>query len=228
MNESDFPLRRTLMVGLAVVGLAPLAGCMTKPLRAVNAVEAEAKRFAADPAALTVYVLRSRWGNASVVVPVTVDGAASAATIPESLARLRLTPGAHRLSAQWEDRTVDISVQGRTGDLRVVELIGSGWTGGTSFSWRPFRPMRSNREHKPRSSWPISTFGDDANRIPTPDTNVTPTIRNSLVHPGVAAALAAAALFGAGTPLAKQLLGTVDPWLLAGLLYLGSGGGLAL
>jgi drug/metabolite transporter (DMT)-like permease len=57
---------------------------------------------------------------------------------------------------------------------------------------------------------------------------VTPTTRNSLVHPGVAAALAAAALFGAGTPMAKQLLGTVDPWLLAGLLYLGSGVGLAL
>jgi drug/metabolite transporter (DMT)-like permease len=47
---------------------------------------------------------------------------------------------------------------------------------------------------------------------------MTPTIRNALLHPGVAAALAAAALFGAGTPMAKQLLGTVDPWLLAGLL----------
>lgn len=57
---------------------------------------------------------------------------------------------------------------------------------------------------------------------------MTPTVRNSLVHPGVAAALVAAALFGAGTPMAKQLLGAVDPWLLAGLLYLGSGAGLAL
>jgi drug/metabolite transporter (DMT)-like permease len=89
--------------------------------------------------------------------------------------------------------------------------------------------MRSNRGRRRRNSWPISTFGvDHANRIPIPDTNMTPTIRSSLVHPGVAAALAAAALFGAGTPMAKQLLGTVDPWLLAGLLYLGSGVGLAL
>ncbi|HMW57015.1 MAG TPA: DMT family transporter [Accumulibacter sp.] len=39
-------------------------------------------------------------------------------------------------------------------------------------------------------------------------------------------ALAAAALFGASTPLAKALLGQVSPWLLAGLLYLGSGIGL--
>ena len=35
-------------------------------------------------------------------------------------------------------------------------------------------------------------------------------------------------LFGAGTPLAKWLLDAVDPWLLAGLLYLGSGVGLTV
>lgn len=45
-------------------------------------------------------------------------------------------------------------------------------------------------------------------------------------QPGVMAALCAALLFGAGTPLAKQLLAGVDPWMLAGLLYLGSGLGL--
>jgi len=45
--------------------------------------------------------------------------------------------------------------------------------------------------------------------------------------PGVAAALGAAVLFGAGTPFAKLLLDTVNPWLMAGLLYLGSGLGLS-
>jgi Permeases of the drug/metabolite transporter (DMT) superfamily len=35
-------------------------------------------------------------------------------------------------------------------------------------------------------------------------------------------------LFGAGTPLAKLLLDSVSPWLLAGLLYTGSGIGLGL
>ena len=44
--------------------------------------------------------------------------------------------------------------------------------------------------------------------------------------PGILAALAAAILFGASTPLAKILLGEMNPWLLAGLLYLGSGLGL--
>jgi drug/metabolite transporter (DMT)-like permease len=46
--------------------------------------------------------------------------------------------------------------------------------------------------------------------------------------PGPALALLAAALFGLSTPAAKLLLGHVDPWLLAGLLYLGSGIGLGL
>lgn len=49
-----------------------------------------------------------------------------------------------------------------------------------------------------------------------------------LLAPGVTAALGAALLFGAGTPLAKLLLRDVSPWLLAGLFYLGSGIGLSL
>jgi len=49
-----------------------------------------------------------------------------------------------------------------------------------------------------------------------------------LAWPGAPLALASAALFGASTPLAKLLLGEgVDAWLLAGLLYLGSGLGLS-
>lgn len=52
--------------------------------------------------------------------------------------------------------------------------------------------------------------------------------KNGFRRPGIPAALAAALLFGAGTPLAKWLLDAVSPWLLAGLLYLGSGLGLTL
>ncbi len=47
-------------------------------------------------------------------------------------------------------------------------------------------------------------------------------------QPGVLAALGSALLFGAGTPLAKLLLKGVNPWMLASLLYLGSGIGLAI
>ena len=46
--------------------------------------------------------------------------------------------------------------------------------------------------------------------------------------PGVPLALGSALLFGASTPLSKLLLGSVNPWLLAGILYLGAGVGLSL
>jgi len=46
------------------------------------------------------------------------------------------------------------------------------------------------------------------------------------MHPGSALALASALLFGASTPFAKLLLGAVDPWLMAALLYVGAGVGL--
>jgi len=53
-------------------------------------------------------------------------------------------------------------------------------------------------------------------------------LKEGFSKPGVPAALGAALLFGAGTPLSKWLLDVVSPWLLAGLLYFGSGVGLAL
>ena len=44
---------------------------------------------------------------------------------------------------------------------------------------------------------------------------------------GITLAILSAALFGASTPFAKILLGNVDPWMMAGLLYFGAGIGLA-
>jgi drug/metabolite transporter (DMT)-like permease len=49
----------------------------------------------------------------------------------------------------------------------------------------------------------------------------------AFVHTGITQALLAAVLFGASTPLAKSLVGTTSPLILAGLLYLGSGLGLS-
>ena len=49
----------------------------------------------------------------------------------------------------------------------------------------------------------------------------------ALANRGVLYALGAAALFGASTPFAKLLLGEVSPLVLAAILYLGSGIGLA-
>ncbi|MDP2026405.1 DMT family transporter [Sulfuriferula sp.] len=49
-----------------------------------------------------------------------------------------------------------------------------------------------------------------------------------ILHNGIAQALIAAVLFGVSTPIAKALVGGMQPLILAGLLYLGSGIGLAL
>jgi drug/metabolite transporter (DMT)-like permease len=51
---------------------------------------------------------------------------------------------------------------------------------------------------------------------------------HSHLWPGVPLALGSAVLFGASAPLSKWLIGSVDPWLLAGILYLGAGIGLAI
>jgi drug/metabolite transporter (DMT)-like permease len=51
-------------------------------------------------------------------------------------------------------------------------------------------------------------------------------VRSIKLDVGVGSALLAGILFGASTPLAKQLIQDIDPWMLAGLLYLGSGVGL--
>jgi drug/metabolite transporter (DMT)-like permease len=53
------------------------------------------------------------------------------------------------------------------------------------------------------------------------------TIHRSHLWPGVPLALGSAILFGASAPFSKLLLGSIDPWLLAGVLYLGAGIGLA-
>src|SRR6185312_11485670 len=49
----------------------------------------------------------------------------------------------------------------------------------------------------------------------------------SHLWPGAPLALGAALLFGIATPFSKLLIGAVDPQMLAGLLYLGAGLGLA-
>ena len=51
--------------------------------------------------------------------------------------------------------------------------------------------------------------------------------RFSYLWPGAPLALGSAFLFGATAPLSKLLLGQIDPQMLAGLLYLGAGIGLA-
>ena len=155
-------IRRTIGIALLGLGMLPLVGCMTKPLQPVRAdgtychkigksyrptltcttdavpsieVEAQAKRFEPSAEALTVYVLRKRWGDARNLVVTSIDGRRQVTTIPESLVRIRLKPGEHRIALSWEGSSSDIVVAGAAGEVRFVELVGSVWSWGSTYRW---------------------------------------------------------------------------------------------
>ena len=151
--------RRTAL-SLLGIGAALSAGCMTKPMRPANAdgtycfatgkwyrrkltctptpippesVEAEAKRFEPAPGLLTVYVVRKRWGDAVNQVRLTIDNGAPVVTTPESFVRLRMRPGPHTFTAAWSEGKAELAVDGTAGDVRVVELVGSVWSWGSTY-----------------------------------------------------------------------------------------------
>lgn len=151
--------RRTVVVGSGLVALLS-AGCMTKPMQPANpdgtycsaigkwyrrkltctttpippeSVEIEAKRFEPTPELLTIYVVRKRWGDAVNQVRLTVDGGAPVVTTPESFVRLRVRPGPHTFTAAWSEGTSELAVTGAAGDVRVVELVGSVWSWGSTY-----------------------------------------------------------------------------------------------
>lgn len=98
--------------------------CTPEPVPSA-AVEAEAKRFEPAPDVLTVYVVRSAWADGVRPLAVTVDGDSQIGTLPRSLIRLRLAPGAHQLAFEWDGRTHTFIAEGQAGELRIVELAGS-------------------------------------------------------------------------------------------------------
>lgn len=53
-------------------------------------------------------------------------------------------------------------------------------------------------------------------------------MKRGIINPGISYAIISAILFGASTPFAKYFLTELNPWLLAGLFYLGSGLGILL
>jgi hypothetical protein len=159
-------------VGLATLGLVPLAGCVSRPLRPANddgtychregkptrrkltctqqpvpaaAVEDEAQRFLPDPAAVTVVLVRRSWADTPRAVPVSVDGQLRAMTVPQSWVRLRLPPGRHQLGIAWEGGTAQTTVEGLAGDVRYVELAVSSWAWATYMALEATTAGRAQR-----------------------------------------------------------------------------------
>jgi len=100
-----------------------------------DALEAEAKRFAADPGVATLYLVRNRWADTRNVLPVQIGQDGRVDTIPRSLARIRLPPGSHRLSFDWQGQGQVQTVELRAGEVRFLEIDGSLWAWGSSYGW---------------------------------------------------------------------------------------------
>lgn len=146
--------------GMLGVGAVLGKGCMTKPVWPANpdgtygfavgkwyrrtltctptpippeSVDAEAKRFRPALDQLTVYVVRKRWGNVINEGRLAVDNGAPVVTTPESFMRLRLQSGPHRFTAAWSEGSTELVVSGAAGEVRVVELVGSVWSSGSTY-----------------------------------------------------------------------------------------------
>jgi hypothetical protein len=100
-----------------------------------DAVEAEAKRFAAEPGVATLYLVRNRWADTRNVLHVQVGHDRQVDTIPRSLVRVRLPPGSHRLSFDWQGQDQVQTVALRAGEVRFLEINGSLWAWGSSYEW---------------------------------------------------------------------------------------------
>ncbi len=117
-----------------VIGKAHHSTCTAQPVPMAEA-NAAAKRFQPDSEALVVYVVRNRWADAGNLVPVSVDAATALMTVPESMIRVRLAPGQHRLTLSWDGKLSTQTVEGRAGDVRFVQVVGHVWSWGSSYAW---------------------------------------------------------------------------------------------
>lgn len=112
----------------------PTRTCTTDPVPS-NTTETDVKRFEAEADALTVFVFRRTWRDSTLAVPVIIDKAISALTIPNSLLRLRLMPGMHELVVEWDGGRSMIVIRGDAGSRHFVELIRSGLDWSPKFGW---------------------------------------------------------------------------------------------
>ncbi len=109
--------------------------CTTQPVPSLQA-DQEAKRLTGDSSSLTVYVVRQSWGDSRELLRLSVDaGPAEIETTPNSLLRLRLAPGEHRLSFVHADRLRTTEVSGAAGEVRVLWIRREPWSFARELLW---------------------------------------------------------------------------------------------
>lgn len=111
-----------------------MIACTSTPAPSLDA-DAEAKRFTPDPSALTVYVVRRNWGDGRNFVKVQADNGPVAETLPDTMVRIRLRPGAHTIAFEFEGQRQSTGVQGQAGDARFVRVDGTVWAWKSRDEW---------------------------------------------------------------------------------------------
>lgn len=104
------------------------------------AVEAEAKRFEPMPDVLTLFVVRWSWVDAVKPIPLVIDDDTQIVTLPKSLVRIRLAPGPHELSFEWDGKVRRHAIEARAGEVKFVDLAGSAMPWDLSFYWSDIDP----------------------------------------------------------------------------------------
>ncbi|MBL8329271.1 MAG: hypothetical protein JNJ71_10500 [Rubrivivax sp.] len=118
--------------------------CTSTPVPSLNA-DAQAKRFAPDPNALTVYVVRRNWGDGRNFVKVQADGGTAVDTLPDTMVRMKLKPGSHKIAFEFEGQRQDVTVEGKAGDVRFVRIDGMVWSWKSTYEWAS-EPETATRE----------------------------------------------------------------------------------
>ena len=108
--------------------------CTKAPAPSLNS-DAEAKRFAPDPSALTVYVVRRNWADGSNFVIVQGGSAAAVETLPNTMVRFRFKPGRHPIAFEFDGQRQTTTVEGRAGEVRFVRIEGVVWSWKSSYGW---------------------------------------------------------------------------------------------
>ena len=97
--------------------------------------DAEAKRFASDRDALTVYVVRRNWGDGRNFVKVYPDGGAGVDTLPDTMVRFKFRPGTHSIAFEYDGKRQSTTISGMAGDVRFVRIDGMVWSWKSTYEW---------------------------------------------------------------------------------------------
>lgn len=111
-----------------------VVACTKGAAPSLNA-DADAKRFAPDSGALTVYVVRRNWSDGRNFVKVQVDDGPFVETLPDTMVRAKLTPGSHTIAFEVEGQRKATTVEGKAGEVRFVRIDGVVWAWKSSFGW---------------------------------------------------------------------------------------------